>query len=83
MTTTTPTAAELLERQYLTMRCGILDLAAEFDRLERSDGFSALSSDERLELLAKGLEIVASSGTDRAERIQLLFSDEYVDGWNK
>lgn len=77
----TQTAQTILDRHYLELRCGLLDLAAAFDRIERADG--AVAEDPRMQLLAEGLKIVASSGTDRAERLQLLFSDAYEAGWNK
>jgi hypothetical protein len=76
-------AAAILDRHYLELRCGLLDLAAAFDRLERAEGAASLAQDRRMQLLKQGLEIVASSGTDRAERLQLLFSDPYVEGWNR
>ncbi|TWT49840.1 hypothetical protein KOR42_39130 [Thalassoglobus neptunius] len=77
------TAKQILERQFLEMRCGLLDLAAAFDRISRAEGFSEIANDEQMQLLAKGLEVVADSEGQRAERLQLLFSDEYVEGWNR
>lgn len=76
------TADAVLERHFLELRCEILNLAATLDRIERSDGFSRAAADPRLAQLHEGLKIVASSGTDRAERLQMLFSDEYQSGWN-
>ncbi len=76
------TAHDVLERQYLEMRCGILTLAADLDRIERSQQASAVLEDPRMQLIRQGIAILASNGTDRAERVQLLFSDEYVEGWN-
>lgn len=76
------TAQDILDRHYLELRCGLLDLAAAFDRIERAQGSAATKADPRMQLLAEGLDIVASGGTDRAERLQLLFSDPYVAGWN-
>ena len=74
---------QVLERHYLEIRCGLLDLAAALDRIERSDGFGAARDDHRLKLVAQAIEILKTSGTDRAERIQMLFSDAYERGWNK
>ena len=76
-------AGQVLERHYLEIRCGLLDLAAALDRIERSDGYSATQDDARLKLVAQAIEILKSSGANRAERIQMLFSDEYVGGWNR
>lgn len=80
---TIQTAAQVLDRHFLDIRCGLLDLAAALDRIERSDAFAAVSGDARLDLIRQAIEILNSDGNDRAERIQLLFSDEYVAGWNR
>ncbi len=79
----TLTAQAILDRHYLELRCGLLDLAAAFDRVERAQGAAQTLTDPRMQLLAEGVKIVASSGTDRAERLQLLLSDPYVANWNK
>jgi len=75
-------ASQVLDRHYLEIRCGILDLAAALDRIERSDNATAIADDSRLNRIQEALQIVQSSGPDRAERIQLLFSDDYQPGWN-
>jgi hypothetical protein len=80
---TIQSASQVLDRHYLEIRCGLLDLAAALDRVTRSDGWAALSTDPRLDLVRQGIRILASDGTDRAERIQLLFSDRYQEGWNR
>jgi hypothetical protein len=73
------TAAEVLDREYLELRAKILQLAASFDRLDRSAG--DVGADRRRELLHEGLAIAASQDADRAEHVQLLFSREYDDNW--
>jgi hypothetical protein len=80
---TVQTAGQVLERHYLEIRCGMLDLAAALDRIERSDAFAGTKSDPRLGQIHEALKILSSDGCDRAERIQLLFSDEYQAGWNR
>ena len=80
---TIQTSQQVLERHYLEIRCGLLDLAAAFDRLERSDGFSQTASDPRLDKVHEALQILSSSGDDRAERIQLLLSDSYIPNWKQ
>lgn len=77
------TANDVLNRHFLEIRCGLLDLAAALDRIERSAGVDQLRSDTRLDQIRQGLQILSQDGTDRAEQIQLLFSDQYVDGWNR
>ncbi len=76
-------ADAVLDRHFLELRCEVLNLAAALDRIERSDGYGDVSGDPRLAQLNQGLDILRTAGTDRAERIQLLFSDEYLAGWNK
>lgn len=80
---TTQTAGQVLERHYLEIRCGLLDLAAAMDRIERSEGFNLAQDDARLKLIGQAIEILSSDGSDRAERIQMLFSDAYERGWKK
>jgi hypothetical protein len=80
---TVQTATQVLDRHYLELRCEILNLAAALDRVERASRFHDVAADPRIVLLRKGLEILLSNGTDRAERVQLLFSDEYRPGWNR
>lgn len=79
----TMTAEQILDRQFLEMRCELLNLAASFDRITRAPARGELKNDERLRLLAEGLKIVASDSDNRAEQLQLLLSDEYVEGWNR
>jgi hypothetical protein len=79
----TQTASAVLDRHFLEIRCEILNLAAALDRLERAKGYAEVSSDPRLTKLRQGLDILTTTGTDRAERVQLLFSDEYKAGWNR
>ncbi|MBX3438409.1 MAG: hypothetical protein KF861_13035 [Planctomycetaceae bacterium] len=80
---TTMNAAALLERHFLELRCEILNLAAALDRIERSDGSADVEGDPRLDQLRQGLDILTTSGVNRAERVQMLFSDDYEPGWNK
>ncbi|MFP6611638.1 MAG: hypothetical protein VB875_18490 [Pirellulales bacterium] len=72
-------AAELLEREFLEVRAKLLQVAATFDRLDRTDG--CVNNDARMQGLRQALEILQSDTVDRAEQIQLLFSREYEDDW--
>lgn len=80
---TVQTAPQVFDRHYLELRCGILNVAATLDRIGRSDQSSGVAHDPRMELIQKGLKILLTDGNDRAERLQLLFSDAYVEGWNR
>ena len=77
------TAISVLDRHYLEIRCELLNLAATLDRIERQSGAEAALTDPRMKEIREGLRILSETGTDRAERIQLLFSDPYQPGWNE
>jgi hypothetical protein len=72
-------AAEVLNREFLEIRCKILDLAAAFDRLGRAEG--SLESDPRISRLREAIQIVLDEPEGRAEQVQMLFSRPYEDGW--
>ena len=75
------TAKQTLDREFLEMRCRLLDLAASLDRIERRSDAPGIAADPRLDLLRKGAAILASAGERRAEQMQMLFSDPYVPEW--
>ena len=77
------TARQILDRHYLEIRSKILDLAASLDRLDRTDDAKSLQDDPRLAKLRSGIELLLMPGNDRAERVQMLFSDAYVENWMK
>lgn len=79
----TQTALTVLDRHYLEIRCELLNLAATLDRIERHPQSAAALRDPRMDQIREGLAILSSSGTDRAERLQLLFSDPYLPDWNR
>jgi hypothetical protein len=69
-------AATILDRQFLEMRWRCLSLAADLDRIQRAaGGEELLKSDPRLRSLRDAIELLQGSSIDRAERVQLLFSD--------
>ena len=79
---TSPMSAEaVLDREFLQMRARILELAACFDRLGRSDG--DVEQDARFSQLLRGIEMLLSSDRERAEQVQLLFSREYEEQWRE
>jgi hypothetical protein len=77
-----PTADAVLDRVYLEIRCRLLDVAASLDRIARAEGGERVQADPRLGQIRKGIEILSGAGMDRAEKIQMLFSDPYVPHWN-
>ena len=76
-------AHNILERHFLQVRSGLLDIAATLDRINRGEDAPLLQEDLRLESIRRAVEILNDGGTDRAERIQILFSDPYQSGWNQ
>lgn len=80
-------ARQVLDRHYLEMRSKILDLAACLDRIDlaAADGTVAdgtVADDPRLAKLNSGLQILLTADvSDRAEQVQMLFSDAYVPNW--
>jgi len=79
----TMTADQVLDRHYLELRCGLLDLAAALDRISRSGGSETVAEDGRLKKIRQGIQMLLDEKSGRAEKIQLLFSDEYQPGWNR
>ena len=78
---TSLSAAEVLDREYLEIRAKILELAASFDRLDRAAG--SVDGDLRLSLIHEALHVLQESHPDRAEQIQLIFSRQYEDDWRE
>ncbi|MFV0444066.1 MAG: hypothetical protein ACK5Q5_10895 [Planctomycetaceae bacterium] len=79
----TMTAQQVLDRHFLEIRCELLNLAAALDRIERHAEADQARTDPRMADIRQGLEILSREGDDRAERIQILFSDLYREGWNR
>ena len=78
---TTPLAADILNKEYLEIRARILELAATLDRLDRAQG--SLAGDRRLTLIQQGLDILRQPKPGRAEQVQLNFSLEYDPRWRE
>ncbi len=74
-------AAEVLEREFLGVRMRLIDVAAALDRIDRAEGWVA--DDPRLEKIRQALQILSGDRSDRAEKVQLLFSLPYQDDWRK
>jgi hypothetical protein len=72
-------AAAVLNREFLEIRARLLQLAASLDRLDRAEG--STTDDGRLAKIRQALEILGGDESDRAEKIQLLFSRPYESDW--
>ena len=72
-----PSGQDYLDLQFLEMRARCLSLAADLDRIERSAGGPALlESDPRIQKLRRAITILLDERTNRAEQVQMLFSDQ-------
>jgi hypothetical protein len=74
-------AMEILNREFLEIRCKVLELAAAFDRLERGAG--GFADDPRWRKINEALEVLRDDRGDRAERVQLIFSRPYASQWRE
>ncbi len=75
-------ADTVFERDFLETRGKILEVAAALDRLDRAPGGRPHEGhDPRMGQLLRALEALMAPGPDRAETIQLIFSDEYDPTW--
>jgi len=75
-------APEVLTREYLEIRAMLLSVAAKLDRIDRAAANAPVGpSEPRLAQIQQGLDILKSAQSDRAERIQRLFSLPYLENW--
>ena len=75
------TAAQVLDREFLTIRGKLLEVAAALDRVHRGQGSAA--NDPRLEKIRETLAVLGREGDQRAEQLQLIFSLPYESLWRK
>ena len=75
------TAQQVLDREFLEIRCKILEIAAALDRLERAEG--SIASDRRMKMVYDGLSALSSENADRAEQVQMIFSRRYEPNWRE
>jgi len=67
-----------LDREFLGIRCRLIELAATLDRIDRAG--KPADGDARMAQIRRSLEILAGDGPNRAERIQMVFSLPYEKG---
>lgn len=77
----TRSAVDVLNREFLEVRCKLLELAAALDRLDRASG--SVADDARMAKVAAALQVIQASGHDRAEQLQLIFSRPYDAQWRR
>jgi hypothetical protein len=81
MITSPLTAAEVLEREFLTIRAKILEVGALLDRLDRAEG--DVGNDPRCERIQRAIAVLSQPDTPRAEQIQMIFSLPFEDNWQE
>ncbi len=74
-------AQAVLDREFLEFRARVLELAAALDRLDRSGG--PPPGDPRVAAMRKGIDVLCDGETNRAERVQMVFSLHYDAGWRQ
>lgn len=73
---------DVLEQEFLQVRSKLLEVAAFFDRLDCAELSSEINSNQ-LERLQQGCEILTDNQSDKAARLQLLFSRQYEPAWRE
>lgn len=76
-----PSAPDVLGREFPEIRAKILELAAALDRIDRAEG--SVDIDARHDRIVGGLAALAEAGPGRAERVQLIFSLPYQESWRR
>ncbi len=74
-----PSAAEVLNRSFLETRSRLLDIAAALDRIDRAPGARVIEADPRLAALRQATAVLFDGRPDRAERVQMVFSQPYEE----
>ena len=67
--------AKAMDREFLGIRCRLIELAATLDRIDRAGG--AATGDPRWSQIRRSLEILLAGGADHAEQVQMVFSLPY------
>jgi hypothetical protein len=74
-------APEILDREFLTMRAKLLEVAATLDRIRRGDG--SADDDPRMQQIRTSLHMLATADGDFAEQFQMIFSIPYSETWRE
>src|SRR5690242_17957921 len=69
-------AQQMLEQYFPEMRWRCLSLAADLDRVQRAGGAAATKADPRLAKLRDALQVLLGDAANRAEQVQMIFSDK-------
>lgn len=75
------TGKAILDDDFLEIRHRILDIAAALDRVDTGDSPGDLASDARMEQIRRAVAILGENESDRAQRVQHVFSQPYNPEW--
>ena len=70
-------APQILDEQFLTVRAGLIEIAANLDRIDRAAASKDANGDTRMQQIRQAIEQLLEPGPGRAERLQLIFSLPY------
>jgi hypothetical protein len=72
-------ADTVLDREFLRIRCRLIELAAIFDRIDRAEGVTA--DNPQWPQIRRSLEILLRDAPGRTEQVQMAFSLPYEENW--
>ncbi len=73
--------APAFEQEFPLLRAKLLEIGAALDRLDRAG--ELVGREPRVAKIRSAVETLFSSGGDRAEQIQLVFSRPYESDWRE
>ncbi|MFP6762340.1 MAG: hypothetical protein VB858_01940 [Planctomycetaceae bacterium] len=76
-------AEQIFDHVFLETRARLLEVAATLDRLERAADADAVESDFRMEQIRRGIDLIRNESGNRAEQLQIVFSDPYDESWKR
>ncbi len=76
-----PDASEVLDREWLSIRARLIEVAAALDRIDRAEG--SVVADPRLGQIGESLAVLANGRENRAEQLQMAFSLPYDPQWRE
>ncbi len=79
LTHNTLRSQDVIDRYFLEHRAKLIDLAAIFDRLDRTCDHSAAGNDYRVVAMLRALNILSDGDPNRAGRILEIFSDKTTE----
>ena len=74
-------AQAVLDRDFLSLRHHVLNVAAALDRIGRGEEAEQVQGDPRMVRIQEALAVLAEPDAGRAERVQMVFSRGYDPKW--